>query len=126
MFNIFNSPEKVLSKACSLVDQSLVSRGPRAVEMLTKSFESVLNDEETLQEFTPSELYTSSEDQIAKMRDRLVQLALADMGQLQTTVVELGLDRDVHRFANASAAKFTMAAKEAIDKIATRYGCKPR
>src|SRR5262245_66662540 len=100
MFNIFNSPEKVLSKACSLVDQSLVSRGPRAVEMLTKSFESMLNDEETLQEFTPSELYTSSEDQIAKMRDRLVQLALADMGQLPTTVDEVRVDLDVHAFAS--------------------------
>ena len=77
---------------------------------------------ETLKEFTPVEIREWVEGKIAEMRDQLVHLAFADMGQFQTMVFKLDLETDVQRHAKAAADKFAMSARRAIDEIAARYG----
>lgn len=99
----------------------------RSVVLLTEPDDPELwakarKDEETLKEFTPVEIREWVEGKIAEMRDQLVHLAFADMGQFQTMVFKLDLETDVQRHAKAAADKFAMSARRAIDEIAARYG----
>jgi hypothetical protein len=121
IFGIFNREQNVLAEVYRLVDASLAARAPTGVSMLARTFERLLDDRETEKERSSGELYAFTTQQIEQMRERLIQLAFADLGRIKSTVFDLGLEHDVQRYAQSRTQNFVLDAKSAVAEVAVRH-----
>jgi hypothetical protein len=124
IFNLFKSRQKILLDAQRIIDQSLRERGHVAVKQLLKTFEQLLKTGKEEYQVEPTEVYASTTGQIEQMRDRLVQLAFADMGQLKVSVFDLNLEQELRNYAEAGARPFVHSALAGVDETAVRYNLK--
>lgn len=94
------NPNAVLSEAYQLVDESLNARSVRGGEQMLKAMQAGIQEAAKSGEDALVKEYNSCLRGIENFRERAVQIAFADMGDLGKTVFEMRLEAAVKEYVH--------------------------